>query len=103
MIGQSLGMAVAFSAGLFSFVSPCVLPLFPSYLSFMTSMSVSDLTADLSPAVRPRVLLHAGAFVLRISVVFVGLGASFRPACQFLLDLPDLIRRIGCLLILILG
>src|SRR2546425_6039265 len=86
MIGQSLGMAVAFSAGLFSFVSPCVLPLFPSYLSFITGMSVSDLTADLSPAVRRRVLLHAVAFVLGFSVVFVGLGASFSAAGQFLLD-----------------
>ena len=35
---ESLGVAVAFSAGLFSFLSPCVLPLFPSYLSFITGM-----------------------------------------------------------------
>src|SRR2546422_659978 len=103
MIGQSLGMAVAFSAGLFSFVSPCVLPLFPSYLSFITGMSVSDLTADLSPAVRRRVLLHAVAFVLGFSVVFVGLGASFSAAGQFLLDYRDLIRRIGGVLIVIFG
>ncbi len=37
-----LGIAVAFTAGLFSFLSPCVLPLFPSYLSFITGMSVAD-------------------------------------------------------------
>jgi len=43
----SVGVLVAFSAGLFSFLSPCVLPLFPSYVSFITGMSVSDLTADL--------------------------------------------------------
>ncbi|HEV8643128.1 MAG TPA: cytochrome c biogenesis protein CcdA [Methylomirabilota bacterium] len=103
MIGQSLGMAVAFSAGLFSFLSPCVLPLFPSYLSFITGMSVSDLTADLSPTVRRRVLLHAVAFVLGFSVVFVGLGASFSVAGQFLLDYRDLIRRIGGVLIVIFG
>ncbi len=41
-------MAVAFTAGLFSFVSPCVLPLFPSYLSFLTGMSVTDLATDLT-------------------------------------------------------
>ena len=48
MTGESLGFAVAFTAGLFSFLSPCVLPLFPSYVSFITGMSVADLTADLS-------------------------------------------------------
>ena len=58
-MGQSLGVAVAFSAGLFSFLSPCVLPLFPSYISFITGMSVSDLTADLSAAARRRLILHA--------------------------------------------
>jgi len=64
MTGESVGIAVAFSAGLFSFLSPCVLPLFPSYVSFITGMSVADLTADLSPAARRRVLIHAVAFVV---------------------------------------
>src|SRR5262245_65398054 len=97
MTGDSLVVAVAFSAGLFSFLSPCVLPLFPSYISFITGMSVSDLTADLSPAARRRVLIHALAFVLGFSLVFVALGASFSAASQFLLDYRDWIRRIGAL------
>ena len=99
----SLGVAVAFSAGLFSFLSPCVLPLFPSYVSFITGMSVGDLTADLTGATRRRVLLHAVAFVLGFSLVFVGLGASFSAAGQFLLDYRDLIRRIGGVLIVVFG
>src|SRR5215467_10126647 len=86
MTGESLGVAVAFTAGLFSFLSPCVLPLFPSYVSFITGMSVSDLTADLSPAARRRVLIHAVAFVLGFS-----------------LDFRDWIRRIGGVLIVIFG
>src|SRR2546426_635428 len=45
-MGESVGVAVSFSAGLFSFLSPCVLPLFPSYLSFITGMSVADLTGE---------------------------------------------------------
>jgi len=89
MTGESLGVAVAFSAGLFSFLSPCVLPLFPSYVSFITGMSVADLTADLSAAARRR--------------VFVALGASFSAAAQFLLDYRDWIRRIGGALIVIFG
>jgi len=99
----SLGVVVAFSAGLFSFLSPCVLPLFPSYVSFITGMSVSDLTADLSGAARRRVLLHAVAFVVGFSLVFVGLGASFSAAGQFLLDYRDAIRRVGGALIVLFG
>ncbi|OLC52886.1 MAG: hypothetical protein AUH77_11325 [Candidatus Rokubacteria bacterium 13_1_40CM_4_69_39] len=81
-MSESLGVAVAFSSGLFSFLSPCVLPLFPSYLSFITGMSVADLTADLSGAVRWRILGHALAFVVGFSIVFVALGASFGAAGQ---------------------
>ncbi len=99
----SIGVVVAFSAGLFSFLSPCVLPLFPSYVSFITGMSVSDLTADLTGAARRRVMLHALAFVLGFSLVFVGLGASFSAAGQFLLDYRDLIRRVGGALIVVFG
>src|SRR5262249_22738117 len=95
MTGESLGVAVAFSAGLFSFLSPCVLPLFPSYVSFITGMSVADLTTDLTPTARRRVLIHALSFVLGFSLVFVALGASFSAAGQFLLDYREWIRRLG--------
>jgi cytochrome c-type biogenesis protein len=102
-MGQSLGVAVAFSAGLFSFLSPCVLPLFPSYISFITGMSVNDLTADLSSAARRRVLLHAVAFVLGFSVIFIALGASFSAASQVLFTYRDAIRRVGGVLIIVFG
>jgi cytochrome c-type biogenesis protein len=102
-MGQSIGIAVAFGAGLFSFLSPCVLPLFPSYLSFITGMSVSDLSAELTGAARRRVLAHAALFILGFSVVFVSLGASFSAAGQFLLDYRDLIRRLGGALIVLFG
>jgi cytochrome c-type biogenesis protein len=102
-MGQSIGVVVAFTAGLFSFLSPCVLPLFPSYVSFITGMSVADLTADLTAATRRRVLLHAVAFILGFSAVFVALGASFSAAGQFLLDYRDWIRRIGGALIVVFG
>jgi len=102
-MGGSLGVVVAFSAGLFSFLSPCVLPLFPSYLSFITGMSVGDLTADLTGAARRRVMLHALAFVAGFSLVFVSLGASFSAAGQFLLDYRETIRRVGGVLIVLFG
>lgn len=102
-MGEPLSVLVAFTAGLFSFLSPCVLPLFPSYLSFVTGMSVSDLSADLTSAARRRVLLHSVAFVVGFSIVFVSLGASFSAASAFLLDYRDWIRRVGGVLIIVFG
>jgi cytochrome c-type biogenesis protein len=102
-MNEPLGVLVAFTAGLFSFLSPCVLPLFPSYLSFVTGMSVSDLSADLTAAARRRVLLHAIAFVVGFSAVFVALGASFSAASATLLDHRDWIRRVGGVLIVVFG
>jgi cytochrome c-type biogenesis protein len=102
-MGQSLGVLVAFSAGLFSFLSPCVLPLFPSYLSFITGMSVSDLSGDLAGGARRRVMLNALAFIVGFSVVFVALGASFSALGQWLLDYREWIRRIGGVLIVVFG
>jgi cytochrome c-type biogenesis protein len=102
-MGQPVGVIVAFSAGLFSFLSPCVLPLFPSYLSFVTGMSVSDLSTELTATSRRRVMLHSIAFILGFSLVFVSLGASFSAAGQFLLEYREAIRRIGGLLIIVFG
>ncbi len=102
-LGESLGVLVAFSAGLFSFLSPCVLPLFPSYLSFVTGMSVDRLATDVSAGSRRRVILHSLAFIVGFSLVFVSLGASFSAAGQFLLDYREWIRTAGGLLIIIFG
>src|SRR5438552_18610072 len=66
-------------------------------------MSVADLSAELSPAVRRRVLIHAIVFVLGFSLVFVGLGASFSAVGQFLLDYRDPIRLVGGALLVIFG
>jgi cytochrome c-type biogenesis protein len=100
---ESLGVLVAFSAGLFSFLSPCVLPLFPSYLSFITGMSVDRLAADAGAGARTRVLLHSIAFIAGFTAVFVSLGASFSAAGQLLLDYRDGIRIAGGLLIVVFG
>jgi cytochrome c-type biogenesis protein len=102
-MGESLGVVVAFSAGLFSFLSPCVLPLFPSYLSFLTGMSVDRLSHEITGGARLRILLHSIAFIVGFSLVFVSLGASFSAAGQFFLDHRDLIRRVGGALIIGFG
>jgi cytochrome c-type biogenesis protein len=102
-MGESLGLLVAFSAGLFSFLSPCVLPLFPSYLSFITGMSVDRLAGDVTAGARTRVLLHSLTFIAGFTVVFVSLGASFSAAGQFLMGYRDWIRILGGALIVVFG
>lgn len=102
-MAESFGVVVAFTAGLFSFVSPCVLPLFPSYLSFITGMSVDRLAGEVTAAARMRVMAHSLAFIVGFTAVFVSLGASFSAAGQLLLDYRDWIRIAGGSLIVIFG
>jgi cytochrome c-type biogenesis protein len=102
-VGESLGILVAFSAGLLSFLSPCVLPLFPSYLSFITGMSVDRLASDVTGGTRGRVLLHSACFIAGFTAVFVSLGASFSAAGQFLLGYREWIRMAGGALIIVFG
>jgi cytochrome c-type biogenesis protein len=102
-VTEALGVLVAFSAGLFSFLSPCVLPLFPSYLSFITGMSVERLAGESGLSDRARVLGHSLAFIAGFTAVFVSLGASFSAAAQFLLDYREFIRVAGGALIVVFG
>jgi cytochrome c-type biogenesis protein len=101
MSGSELSVLVAFSAGVFSFLSPCVLPLFPSYLSFITGMSVDDLQG--LAAGRGRIIGHSLAFIVGFSLVFVALGASLSALGQLLYDYRDLIRRAGGTLMIVFG
>jgi cytochrome c-type biogenesis protein len=97
------GVLVAFPAGVVSFLSPCVLPLFPSYLSFITGMSVDRLTSEINARTRTWVLLHSIAFIAGFTTVFVSLGASFSAAGRFFLDYRDAIRLAGGVLIAVFG
>lgn len=74
---NSIGLVVAFAAGFLSFLSPCVLPLIPSYVTFITGMSLDDLTQRAEGSRRRRtVLVHGSLFVLGFTLVFVLFGAS---------------------------
>lgn len=72
----SVSLGLAFVAGLLSFLSPCVLPIVPSYVTFITGMTLDEMTAEGRPAARARAALHAILFVLGFSIVFVALGAT---------------------------
>ncbi len=81
---------VAFAAGVFSFLSPCVLPLIPSYLSFVSGVSLDEMRSDQAAArVRSRMVLNSVAFILGFSLVFVSLGASASYLGGLFLRLPQ--------------
>jgi cytochrome c-type biogenesis protein len=94
----TLGILVAFVAGLLSFLSPCVLPLVPSYIGFLTGMTLPELSG------RRRVaLLHALLFVTGFSIVFVLLGASATQLGRALSYYQVWLQRIGGVLIIVFG
>jgi cytochrome c-type biogenesis protein len=93
-----LGVLVAFAAGLLSFLSPCVLPLVPSYIGFLTGMTLPQVEA------RRRVaLIHALLFVGGFSAVFVLLGASATALGRALNYHQVWVQRIGGALIVVFG
>src|SRR5580658_6554567 len=98
-----LNVLTAFLAGLVSFVSPCVLPLVPSYLSFLTGTSLEDLKAETSAEARAHVLRHALAFVCGFTVIFVLIGLSASALGGLFTAYKDGIARIGGAVIIILG
>jgi len=94
----SLGLALAFSAGLLSFVSPCVLPLVPSYLTFVTGVGFDDLASS-----RRAALVHALLFVLGFTLIFVALGASATLLGRLLIAYRVWITRVGGALVVLFG
>ena len=93
-----VGLAVAFGAGVASFLSPCVLPLIPSYITFITGMTLDDV-----PRARRVALVHALLFVLGFSLIFLALGASATLIGRLLVTYRVWISRVGGLLVLAFG
>ncbi|MFN2594613.1 MAG: cytochrome c biogenesis CcdA family protein [Actinomycetota bacterium] len=90
---------IAFAAGFVSFLSPCVLPLVPGYLSYMSGMGAAE---DSPPSAR-RTSLVALAFVLGFTIVFVALGASATFLGSLLLTNKTLLGRISGVIIIFFG
>ena len=100
MTEVEVGIAIAFTAGLLSFLSPCVLPLVPSYLTFVTGMSLEDLQEGVN---RRATFVHSILFVLGFSTIFVLLGAAASVLGQFFRYYEVWIARIGGVIIILLG
>jgi cytochrome c-type biogenesis protein len=106
--GAEITYWIALTAGVLSFFSPCVLPLIPSYLTYITGLSFGQLQESHPGAkVRLTVLFHTLFFILGFSLVFVALGAIAGVAsAKFQLHLREglvWVERIGGLLIILFG
>ncbi len=94
----------AFIAGLLSFLSPCVLPLIPSFITYITGLSFADLQAEHpTHKVRQQTIIHTLMFIAGFTVVFVLLGASATFIGGFLQEHMSAIRRVGGILIIVFG
>jgi cytochrome c-type biogenesis protein len=96
-----MGLLAAFAAGLVSFLSPCVLPLIPGYLSFMTGLTTAELSDDSRSEVQ--VMVPAMLFVLGFSLVFVALGASASVLGQFLSAYRDVLEKVAGVVVILFG
>jgi len=97
---NDISILLAFSAGLLSFLSPCVLPLVPAYVSYLTGSSIEELKdgkAKLST------LYKSFGFVLGFSIVFILMGVSITSLGKLLITHKDLFRKIGGTLIVVFG
>ena len=98
MQGGSIGITISFTAGVLSFLSPCVLPLIPSYVSFITGLSVDDVQRS-----RRIALVHSLLFIAGFTIVFLALGATATVLGQVLHAQREWVGRIGGVLIIVLG
>ena len=101
---SDVNVFVAFAAGIFSFLSPCVLPLIPSYLSFISGVSLEDMRHDRTlKRVRARVVFNSVAFIAGFSLVFISLGVSASFLGSLFFGYRNSIRIVGGLFILLVG
>ena len=103
MSESSISLGVAFLAGLLSFLSPCVLPIVPSYVTFVTGMTLDELTVGGAASARAKAALHALLFVLGFTLVFVTLGATATAFGVLLQRALPLLQRIGGVIIALFG
>ncbi|WP_041058205.1 cytochrome c biogenesis CcdA family protein [Jeotgalibacillus campisalis] len=97
-----LNLFIAFAAGFLSFISPCVLPLYPAFLSYITGMSVRELSEE-NGMMQKRSMLHTLFFLLGFSLVFIAIGFTSSWFYEFFVVYQNPIRQIGSILIVFFG
>ncbi|KAB7708191.1 cytochrome c biogenesis protein CcdA [Bacillus aerolatus] len=99
---NDINLFLAFGAGFLSFISPCCLPLYPAFLSYITGMSVNELKNE-NKMLQRRSMLHTLFFLLGFSIIFISLGFASSFIGSLLFQYQDLIRQIGAIFIVFFG
>ncbi|ARK24122.1 cytochrome C biogenesis protein CcdA [Sporosarcina sp. P37] len=97
-----LNLFLAFGAGLLNFISPCTLPLYPAFISYITGMSLDEMKSD-KLIIRKNGMIHTILFLIGFSVIFIFLGFSSSWVGTFFIQYQDLLRQIGSIFIIIFG
>jgi cytochrome c-type biogenesis protein len=103
-LNGNVSLLAAFAAGFLSFISPCVLPLIPGYISFVSGVSVDEMRSDAPPAAsRLQVFFTSLAFVIGFSLVFIALGASATAIGKFMFSKLPLLSKLAGIVLIIFG
>ena len=102
-LADTVSFSAVFLAGLLTFLSPCILPLIPAYISYITGISFDGLKEEGTKEIRKKTLVHSLLFVLGFSLVFVTLGASASYLGKLLIAYRTVISRVGGALVILFG
>ena len=98
---MDLNLWIAFGGGFLSFISPCVLPIYPAFISYITGMSYEDIAQK--KHFNFKAMLHTLLFLIGFSLVYIALGFGSQFIGGLLIEYKDLIRQIGAILIIVFG
>ncbi|MEQ6853178.1 cytochrome c biogenesis protein CcdA [Lysinibacillus capsici] len=99
---EQLNLLLAFGAGLLSFLSPCSLPLYPAFLSYVTGISFNELKEE-KGILRRKSLIHTLLFLLGFSIIFMALGFSTSFIGQIFIQYKEFLRQIGAIIMVFFG
>jgi cytochrome c-type biogenesis protein len=101
-MAPDLNIFLAFCAGFLSFISPCTLPLYPAFLSYITGMSLDDLKSD-SKRMSKSGMLHTLFFLIGFSLIFIVLGFGSSFLGKFFIENQEILRQVGAIFIVLFG
>lgn len=101
-MAEQVNLFLAFGAGFLSFISPCALPLYPAFLSYITGMSVNELKEERG-ILRKKAFIHTLLFLFGFSIIFLALGLSTTFIGSFFAQNQDLLRQLGAILLVFFG
>lgn len=99
---EQVNLFLAFGAGFLSFISPCALPLYPAFLSYITGMTINELKGG-QGILRKKAFIHTILFLLGFSIIFLALGLSTSFIGSFFARYQDLLRQLGAVLMVFFG